>query len=152
MSQELAATLERWISTQGLEAAAAGHPVSQVLFPGSLGGLQHQPCYMAESWLRKHLWYPLVEKANVRRLTPHASRHTFASRLIANNENLKYISEQLGHSSIKITVDTYGHLIPGGNRQAVDRLDHSDGYEHGEAAESLTASDSLPPVLQANRI
>lgn len=41
-------------------------------------------------------------------------RYTFASRLIANGENLKYISEQMGHASIAITVDMYGHLIPGG--------------------------------------
>jgi hypothetical protein len=32
-------------------------------------------------------------------------------------------NKQLGHSSIKITVDTYGHLIPGANKAAVDRLD-----------------------------
>jgi hypothetical protein len=31
--------------------------------------------------------------------------------------------EQLGHASIQITMDTYGHLIPGANRAAVDRLD-----------------------------
>lgn len=31
--------------------------------------------------------------------------------------------DQLGHHSIQITVDTYGHLVPGGNRAAVDRLD-----------------------------
>ncbi len=29
----------------------------------------------------------------------------------------------MGHSSIDVTVDIYGHLVPGGNRQAVDRLD-----------------------------
>jgi hypothetical protein len=31
--------------------------------------------------------------------------------------------EQLGHHSNQIPVDTYGHLVPGGNRQAVDKLD-----------------------------
>ena len=31
--------------------------------------------------------------------------------------------EQMGHSSIQVTVDVYGHLVPGGNRAAVDRLD-----------------------------
>jgi len=31
--------------------------------------------------------------------------------------------EQMGHSSINVTVDIYGHLVPGGNRQAVDKLD-----------------------------
>ena len=29
----------------------------------------------------------------------------------------------MGHHSIKVTVDTYGHLVPGGNKEAVDRLD-----------------------------
>jgi hypothetical protein len=38
-------------------------------------------------------------------------------------ESLAYVRDQLGHSSIKITVDTYGHLVPGANKAAVDRLD-----------------------------
>ncbi|MBI3603656.1 MAG: tyrosine-type recombinase/integrase [Nitrospirae bacterium] len=78
---------------------------------------------MSENWLRCKLWFPLIEKAEIRRLDLHAARHTFASHVIANGENLQYIAEQIGHSSIKVTADTYGHLILGGNRQAVDRLD-----------------------------
>jgi integrase len=38
-------------------------------------------------------------------------------------ESLGYIKEQMGHSSIQVMVDLYGHLVPGSNRQAVDRLD-----------------------------
>ncbi len=34
-----------------------------------------------------------------------------------------YVKEQMGHSSIQVTVDTYGHLIPGANISFVDRLD-----------------------------
>jgi hypothetical protein len=34
-----------------------------------------------------------------------------------------YVKEQMGHSSIQVTVDTYGHLIPGANVCFVDRLD-----------------------------
>jgi hypothetical protein len=30
--------------------------------------------------------------------------------------------DQLGHSSISMTVDVYGHLVPGANRAAMDRL------------------------------
>ena len=41
----------------------------------------------------------------------------------------------MGHSSIQVTVDQYGHLIPGGNRQAVDRLD-------GVPDESVSPSQS----------
>jgi hypothetical protein len=33
------------------------------------------------------------------------------------------VRDQLGHASIQTTVDTYGHLVPGGNQAAVDRLD-----------------------------
>jgi integrase len=57
---------------------------------------------------------------------PHAARHTFASRLIEQRESLAYVRDQLGHSSIKITADVYGHLTPGANRSAVDRLDAQD--------------------------
>ena len=58
---------------------------------------------------------------------------------------LKYISEQLGHASIAITVDTYGHLIPGGNRQAVDRLDgvssgNANGDQNGDQPRSANLS------------
>jgi hypothetical protein len=47
---------------------------------------------------------------------------SFASILLMNGESPAYVKEQLGHSSIKITVDVYGHVIPGANRQAVNRF------------------------------
>jgi integrase len=58
----------------------------------------------------------------MRRVRFHDLRHTFASLLLSNGESPTYVKEQMGHSSIQVTVDIYGHLIPGGNRQAVDRL------------------------------
>lgn len=54
----------------------------------------------------------------------HDTRHTFASLLLSNGESPVYVKEQLGHSSIQITVDIYGHLIPSSNRRAVNRLDN----------------------------
>ena len=53
---------------------------------------------------------------------PHALRHTYASPLIRNGESLAYLRDQRGHSSFKIIVDMYGHLVPGANKAAVDRL------------------------------
>jgi integrase len=58
---------------------------------------------------------------------PHTLRHTYASLLIQNGESLAYVRDQLGHASIKITVDTNGHLVPGANKAAVDRLDELTG-------------------------
>jgi integrase len=64
-----------------------------------------------------------LKKSGLRKIRFHDLRHSFASWLIANGESLAYVKEQLGHHSIQITVDTYGHLVPGANRQAVNRLD-----------------------------
>jgi integrase len=55
----------------------------------------------------------------------HDLRHTYASLLIQAGESLAYIRDQMGHHSIKVTVDIYGHLAPGGNKEAVDKLDDS---------------------------
>lgn len=50
---------------------------------------------------------------------PHALRHTFASRLFAAGEDVKTVSELLGHSDITITYNTYIHLINDQKRKAV---------------------------------
>ncbi len=60
------------------------------------------------------------------KLTPiglHEARHTFASILIAAGVNAKALSTYLGHSSIQITLDRYGHLMPGNEDEAVALVD-----------------------------
>ncbi|HEY2919048.1 MAG TPA: tyrosine-type recombinase/integrase [Candidatus Binatia bacterium] len=69
----------------------------------------------------------------------HDARHTFASLLLQRGESPTYVKEQLGHSSIQMTVHVYGHLIPGLNRQAVDKLDDPPG---SEIARTETRSDT----------
>jgi integrase len=82
---------------------------------------------MTPSAFRYSVWLPLLRRSGVRYRKPHTLRHTFASMLIQAGESLAYTKEQLGHHSIKITVDVYGHLIPGTNKAAVDRLDEATG-------------------------
>jgi len=72
---------------------------------------------------RKRVWPKVLAKAGLRWIRIHDLRHTFASLLIQQGESLAYVKEQMGHHSIRVTVDTYGHLMPGGNKAAVDRLD-----------------------------
>jgi integrase-like protein len=64
-----------------------------------------------------------LESAKLREIRFHDLRHTFASLLIQNGAPLTYVKEQMGHSSIQVTVDVYGHLVPSANRAEVDRLD-----------------------------
>jgi integrase len=72
---------------------------------------------------RHRVWPKLLAKAGLRQIRLHDLRHTFASLLIQNGESLVYVKEQLGHHSIRLTVDVYGHLMPAGNKAAVDKLD-----------------------------
>ena len=53
----------------------------------------------------------------------HECRHTFASILIAAGVNAKALSTYLGHNSIPITLDRYGHLMPGNEDEAVALVD-----------------------------
>jgi integrase len=55
----------------------------------------------------------------------HDLRHFFASQLIANGETAAYIRDQMGHSSIHVTFDTYGRLFPGRGKDASERLEKS---------------------------
>ena len=72
--------------------------------------------------LKKRHFDKNLARAGLRSIRFHDLRHTYASLLIQNGEPLAYIKDQLGHSSIQITVDVYGHLEPGRNRQAVNKL------------------------------
>jgi integrase len=79
----------------------------------------------------QNVWKPLLRRAGVRHRKPHTLRHTFASLLLQQGESLVYVRDQLGHHSIKMTVDIYGHLVPGANKAAVDRLDDETGRDPG---------------------
>ena len=61
--------------------------------------------------------------AGLERLTLHDCRHTFASFAIAANINAKALSTYLGHSGVSITLDRYGHLMPGNEAEAAVLLD-----------------------------
>ena len=56
-------------------------------------------------------------------MTLHEARHTFASLMIAAGVNAKALSTFMGHASVTITYDRYGHLIPGNESEAAALLD-----------------------------
>jgi len=53
----------------------------------------------------------------------HEARHTFASLMIAAGLNTKALSVYMGHASVVITLDRYGHLMPGNEAYAATLLD-----------------------------
>ncbi|MEU2487135.1 site-specific integrase [Streptomyces sp. NPDC012617] len=59
--------------------------------------------------------------------TPHDLRHSHAAVLISEGRNLTYVQRRLGHESIKTTSDTYGHLLPQADDDAMDAIERSLG-------------------------
>jgi integrase len=53
----------------------------------------------------------------------HEAQHTFASVCIAAGVNVKALSTYMGHASVTITLDRYGHLMPGHAAETVERID-----------------------------
>lgn len=61
--------------------------------------------------------------AELARITLHECRHTYASLMIAAGVNAKTLSTYMGHANIAITMDRYGHLMPGNEDEAAGLLD-----------------------------
>ena len=95
----------------------------------------------------------MIASAGLRAVPIKALRHTFASLLITQGESLAYVRDQLGHHSIQVMVDHYGHLMPGGNRAAVDRLDDppADATNRNPAATTSSLSEAKCRATQGNR-
>ena len=117
MSLMLTDALKRLRTARKRAALKAGQPASSSVF------LTPQGQSVDGDNLRSRVFYRVLEQAELPKIRLHDLRHTYASLLIQQGESLAYVQQQLGHSSIQVTVDVYGHLIPGANRAAVDRLD-----------------------------
>ncbi len=125
VTPQLTDRLKQLKETRLLEAAMSGKLVQAWVFLSPLG------CRWDERNLRR-TFYKVLEQAKLRRVRFHDLRHTYASLLIQTTAPAKYIQEQLGHASIQVTMDVYGHLYGGEYRHLVSRLD--DGNAAGEPA------------------
>jgi integrase len=100
MSKQLTHVLQGFLAVREVEAIVKGQERSPWLFLGGGDG----PMTPGSFW--QNVWCPLLRRAGIRYRKPHTLRHTYASLLIQNGESLAYIRDQLGHHSIKLTVDT----------------------------------------------
>ena len=75
----------------------------------------------------------------------HEARHTYASLMIAAGVNAKALSTYMGHASITITLDRYGHLFPGAEDEAAGLMVLLN------AREQLTEADGTFRVTAASQ-
>lgn len=68
-------------------------------------------------------WKRIVKNTDMRYIRFHDLRHTCASLLLSAGVHPKVVQEQLGHSSIRITLDKYSHMMPNMQAEAADTLE-----------------------------
>jgi integrase len=77
---------------------------------------------MRRNNLHRRSYKPLLKRAGLPDIRLYDLRHTFATLMFENKEQLKLVSEMLGHASVKQTADTYTHVSPTMHREAAMRL------------------------------
>lgn len=88
-----------------------------LVFPSDDGQL------IERTYLLKEKFYPALTAAEVKHVRFHDLRHTFASLLLSNGENVKYVQKQMGHASPTVTLNIYAHLMEEVNQAAACRLE-----------------------------
>jgi len=68
-------------------------------------------------------FYPALMAAKLPKIRLHDLRHTFASHLLDQGENIVYVSEQLRHQSPAVTLTIYAHVIKPDNSRTALRLE-----------------------------
>jgi integrase len=74
--------------------------------------------------LHNRMWKPLLNNAGLPPNTRfHDLRHTCATLLLTKGVHPKIVQEMLGHSTISITLDTYSHVLPNMQKEAVRAME-----------------------------
>jgi integrase len=104
ITPDLVETLGEWWGRSGKPGN------STLVFPGTTGK------YLWPMTILRRELYPAMEAAGVPRVGPtgekrtfHSFRHTYAKRALENGRQITWLSRHLGHSSLKVTLDVYGH-------------------------------------------
>lgn len=145
LQRSLAETADGWV-----EKDLKSHQSRAIsLAPIAVAALKRQKVRQAKQWLRagaryqdrgyvltsgagSHLrpqnilrrsFLPLLERAGLPRIRLYDLRHSAASLLLATGAHPKVVAELLGHSSVKLTLDTYSHALPTLQGEAIGRLD-----------------------------
>ena len=97
--------------------------------------------------LVKRHFEPALKAAEIPKVCFHDLRHTYASLMIEQGENIKYIQNQLGHSTPTVTMNVYAHLMKPVNQEAACRLEKAVFETNGDQMETKTKKEvAVSPV------
>jgi integrase len=115
IGEKAVAVLKEHQARQDLERQFAGRRWQEhgLIFTSLLGTPVHYKNLM------DRYYYPLVERAGVQKIRFHDLRHTAASLMLSQGKSIWLVSKILGHSSVNVTDQTYGHLVPHGAQEGI---------------------------------
>jgi integrase len=125
--------LEAESKKKGLVLGLGGLP--EFVFTNEAGNMLDK-----NNW-RRRVFDGVLKDARLRTIRIHDLRHTYATLRISKGDNIADVSGQLGHHSVKLTLDVYFHWMPGKRKSEVDGLDRS----------IFTLSDAPPAHPEALR-
>ena len=111
--------LKRYRAQQAEERLALGPAWKDLdlVFTSVVGG------YVDANNLRHRAFPKLLERAELPRIRFHDLRHSAATLLLSLGVHPKVVQELLGHSQISVTLDTYSHILPDMQKDAMTELD-----------------------------
>jgi site-specific recombinase XerD len=113
------AALQAHLEAMAIEADVKDWTAEQrrLVFPNSVGRVTRYGTF------HDLVWKPLLAAAVLPYRKPHAMRHSYATWLLEEGADLRYVKDQMGHASIEETEGTYGHLAPERHEPRVALLD-----------------------------
>lgn len=121
VSEPKTAAGRRWVTLPESVVAEltdhiAGRSPSDLVWTAPAGGALAHRNFM-------RTWHPACASVGLAGVTPHDLRHTAVALAIAEGAHPKAIQARMGHSSITVTLDRYGHLFPEVDTTIAGRLD-----------------------------
>ena len=116
-----------------LKLRLASHDKEGLIFQTRSG------CPYNPSNVYKRQFQPAVQAADIGRVTMHHLRHTYGSVLRDQGVDIYEIMKWMGHSSIDVTIDTYGHSVRDHGKEAVQKMDAFFATSGGSIAVTATA-------------
>ena len=86
----------------------------QLVFPNNVGRVTRYGTFL------ELVWRPLLKAAKLAYRKPHAMRHSYATWMLEEGADLRFVKDQMGHASLEETEGTYGHLERERHEQRVD--------------------------------
>src|SRR5262245_46622723 len=78
--------------------------------------------FLRKSNVSRRSFRSVMQRAGLPRIRFHDLRHTAASLLLMAGENVKVVSERLGHEDVEITLKTYSHVLPTMQKGAAQKM------------------------------